>query len=116
MRHALHRPHRQIGLLYSARTPREFAYEAELRDLARDGRIELTQTITRDAPAEHWAGKRGRIGREDLAPLVHNPETLCFVCGPPALVDDIPRLLEELGIPSSRIRIEEWASKAEART
>jgi NAD(P)H-flavin reductase len=111
MRHALRGPHRQIGVLYSARTPGEFAYEDELRALARDGRIELKQTITRDAPAEHWIGRRGRIGRDDLAPLVHNPETLCFICGPPALVDEIPKLLEELGVARQRIRIEEWESK-----
>ena len=43
-------------------------------------------------------GPRGRIGRDDLAPLVHDPETLCFVCGPPALVDEMPKILEELGI------------------
>jgi aromatic O-demethylase, reductase subunit len=108
MRHALHGPHRQIGLYYSARTPFEFAYEEEFLQLARDGRIELTQTVTRDAPTEQWAGKRGRIGREHLAPLVHNPDTLCFVCGPRAMVDEMPRLLEEMGIPRENIRVEEW--------
>src|SRR5438105_1410428 len=30
---ALALPHREIGVLYSARTPQEFAYEAELRAL-----------------------------------------------------------------------------------
>jgi ferredoxin-NADP reductase len=108
MRHALQGPHQQIGLYYSARTPGEFAYEEEFRELARDGRIELTQTITRDVPAEHWSGSRGRLGRSHLAPLVHNPETLCFICGPRAMVDEMPTLLEELGVRRTRIRIEEW--------
>src|SRR5512134_1097048 len=62
LRHALHVPHRQIGLFYSARTPGEFAYESELRSLARDGHIELRQTVTRES-ADDWAGTRGRIGR-----------------------------------------------------
>jgi len=108
MRHALDARHRQIGLLYSARTPDDFAYEQELRDLGRAGRIELRQTVTRDVAAETWSGARGRIGRENLAPLVHDPATLCFICGPQALVDDVPRLLEELGVPRERIRSEEW--------
>jgi Na+-transporting NADH:ubiquinone oxidoreductase subunit F len=109
LRHALHVPHRQIGVLYSARTAGEFAYESELRDLAREGRIELRQTVTReDAPAD-WSGARGRIGRAGLAPLVHAPDTLSFICGPPALVHDMPKLLGELGVPSHRIRIEEWS-------
>jgi ferredoxin-NADP reductase len=110
LRHALRTaPPRQIGLLYSARTPDDFAYERELRALASAGKIELRQTVTRDVGAEAWTGTRGRIGRAALAPLVHDPETLCFICGPPTLVEEMPRLLDELGIAQDRIRIEEWS-------
>ena len=108
MRHALHMRHQRIGLLYSARTRSEFAYEEELRAMARDGRIELRQTITREIGQEGWTGTRGRISRAELEPLVHDPATLCFVCGPPALVDEMPKLLETLGIPRERIRVEQW--------
>ena len=65
--------------------------------------------MTREVGPDDWTGARGRIGREDLAPLVHGRATLCFVCGPPALVEEIPQLLEELGVPRERIKIEEWA-------
>jgi ferredoxin-NADP reductase len=95
-------------LFYSARTPDEFAYEDELRALARSGQIELRQTVTR-ATGDDWTGARGRIGRSALQELVHDQATLCFICGPPALVDDMPKLLEELGVPRSRIRLEEWS-------
>jgi NAD(P)H-flavin reductase len=108
LRHALTIPHRAIGLFYSARTPDEFAYEDELRALARGGQIELRQTVTR-ATGDDWTGARGRIGRSALQELVHDQATLCFICGPPALVDDMPKLLEELGVPRFRIRLEEWA-------
>ena len=111
LRHALNEPHRQIGLFYSARTPGEFAYERELQSLAREGRIELRQTVTRDVGPEDWNGRRGRIRREELAPLIHDPATMCFICGPPALVDEMPRLLNELGIPRQRIRIDEWTER-----
>ncbi len=104
---ALERPECAIGLLYSARTPDEFAYEAELLALAAEGRIELVQTVTRGG-GENWTGRRGRLGRTDLQRLVHDPSTLCFICGPPALVDAIPRALGELGVSPDRIRIEEW--------
>jgi ferredoxin-NADP reductase len=108
MRHALvaHATAR-IGVLYSARTPDEFAYEDELKALAERGAIELRQTVTRAAETD-WAGNRGRIDRAALATLVHDDRTLCFVCGPAAMVDDIPRLLTEIGVPRERIRIEEW--------
>ena len=107
LRHALHVPHRQIGLLYSARTPGEFAYETELRSLAGEGRIELRQTVTREWPDE-WTGIRGRIGPNELAPLIHDPATMCFVCGPPALVQEVSRQLHELGVPRHLVKVEEF--------
>jgi ferredoxin-NADP reductase len=107
LRHALNLPHRNIGLFYSARTPDEFAFEQELRRLAASGEIELRQTVTRATDSD-WTGPRGRLKLEALGELVHDPATLCFVCGPPALVDEMPKLLAELGIPRERIRIEEW--------
>jgi len=107
LHHALAIPHKQIGLFYSARTPDEFAYEAELRALAQEGRMELRQTVTRTVD-DAWSGSRGRIGRAQLEALVHDPATLCFICGPPALVAEMPAHLAELGIGRSRIPIEEW--------
>jgi len=109
LRHALSSPNRRIGLLYSARTPGEFAFEQEWRELARQGRIEYRQTVTRDAPSD-WIGRRGRIGASDLAPLVHDPSTMCFVCGPQALVHEVPKLLNDLGVARDRIRVEEWTA------
>ena len=108
LRHALRVPHEAIGLLFSARTPAEFAYEQELRALAERGEIELQLRVTREVGQDDWTGTRGRIGRDDLAPLVHGRATLCFVCGPPALVQEIPQLLEELGVTRERIKKEEW--------
>ena len=106
LRHALAASYDSVGVFYSARTPDDFAYAAELRALAEAGRIELRQTITRSTTAD-WTGVRGRLTRDTLADLVHDTATLCFVCGPPSLVDEVPRLLEGMGIARTRIRIEE---------
>ena len=108
LRHALRVPHDAMGLLYSARTLGEFAYEGELRDLAAAGAIELKQMVTREVAPGDWVGSHGRIGRADLTPLVHHRETLCFICGPGALVEDMLATLGELGVARERIRIEEW--------
>jgi len=107
LRHALVIPHRDLGLFYSARTPDEFAYEDELRALAQSGAIALRQTVTR-ANDKDWSGARGRLDRAALSELVHDPATLCFVCGPPALVAEMPARLAELGIERTRIRVEAW--------
>lgn len=108
LRHAINVPHDAIGLMYSARLPEEFAYATELRTMAETGLIELRMTVTRDVGPGNWTGRRGRITRDELRPLVHDRRTLCFVCGPPALVNEMPRLLQDLGVARERIRIEEW--------
>ncbi len=97
----------RVGLLYSARTPDEFAFADEFRALEARGAIELRQTITRDTTLD-WSCRRGRIDRDALRPLLHAPETLCFICGPRTLVDDMPKILADLGVPPERIKIEEW--------
>jgi ferredoxin-NADP reductase len=94
-------------LLYSARTPLDFAYRQELCGMGRRGEIDVRLTATGDVP-DTWRGGRGRIARGQLAALVDDPATLCFVCGPASMVDDVPRMLRELGIEQARIRIEEW--------
>jgi ferredoxin-NADP reductase len=108
LHHALNVPHDAIGLLFSARTPGEFAFEQEFRSLAEARRIELELRVTREVAPDDWGGVRGRLGRDDLAPLVHDQATLCFVCGPPALVEEIPRILGDLGVPRNCIKTEEW--------
>jgi ferredoxin-NADP reductase len=108
LRHSIHVPHEAIGLMYSARLPEEFAYAHEFREMADAGTIELRMTVTRNVGPGNWTGTRGRITRSELEPLVHDGQTLCFVCGPPALVDEMPKLLEKLGVPRERVRTEEW--------
>jgi ferredoxin-NADP reductase len=107
LRHALTIRGHRIGLFYSARTPQDFAYETEFRTLAETGRIELRQTVTRAVDGD-WSGARGRIGRAELQGIVHDPETLCFICGPPTLVGEMSAQLADLGVARSLIRVEEW--------
>jgi ferredoxin-NADP reductase len=101
--------HPQISVLYSARTPQEFAFSSELVQLVQERRLRLWRTVTRGTPAG-WTGGRGRISRADLESLLEAPqETLCFVCGPEALVHEVPRMLVDVGVDPERIRVEEWA-------
>lgn len=96
-----------IALLYSARTPHDFAYLPELRRMVRRGELQLTTTATREL-SKRWRGSKGRIAASQLVPLIESPETLCFVCGPASMVSDVPPMLEHLGIDRSRIRLEDW--------
>lgn len=103
-----HHPSEKISLLYSTRRSDEFAFVDELRAHERAGRLELHQTVTRD-DGTSWDGKRGRIGRGHFEAVLHDPKaTLCFVCGPPSLVNDSAATLRELGVPDALIRTEGW--------
>jgi NAD(P)H-flavin reductase len=97
----------QIGLIYSVRSPEEFAYLNELEELAAGGRIAFHHTVTRSA-TERWTGRLGRIDASYLKPLIEPGNTLCFVCGPPALVGEIPQTLLNIGIRHEQILVEQW--------
>ena len=95
-------PYRQCTLVYSVRSADEFAYASEMRDLARRGKIVLRETVTRQAEAP-WTGERGRITPAHIAALVEPVDTLCFVCGPPAMVQDVTAWLRDTGVPEGQI-------------
>jgi ferredoxin-NADP reductase len=100
----------QLELLYSARSPKEFAYLPELRALAREGRLDLRLTLTGEG--SRWAHARGRIDTTQLLPLVDAPDTLVFVCGPPSMLTGVTEALEALGVARNHIRTETWSSTA----
>jgi NAD(P)H-flavin reductase len=101
-------PGNGISLLYSARNPEEFAFNEELRGHEERGRLELHCTVTRD-DSTNWAGSRGRIGRSHFERVVHDPaNTMCFVCGPRAMVHESVSTLAAFGVPMDAIRTEAW--------
>ena len=96
-----------IALIYSARTPGEFAFIRELRRLSRAGRIRLCTTVTREADRA-WRGRRGRIQPAWISAFVRHRDPLCFVCGPAPFVVSLMRMLREAGVPGGRIRREKY--------
>jgi ferredoxin-NADP reductase len=104
-----HRPRVKIGVLYSARSAEEFAYGDELRMLAREQRIRLVQTVTRDARAD-WDGLRGRLTRELIGGMVNGGDVRCVICGPASLVADATAFLKSLAIPADRILTETYSA------
>jgi ferredoxin-NADP reductase len=95
-----------LSVLYSARVPEEFAFRDELERLARRGLIRLHLAVTGQATG--WDGMRGRIAVEALERALPSSDAVCYLCGPPAMVEDVPPLLRRLGVPSSHVRTEEW--------
>jgi len=97
----------RITLIYSVRSPEELAYLNEFEGLSAAGKIDFHHTVTR-AASEGWAGRQGRIDAAYLEPLIAPGDTLCFLCGPPALVGELPTLLQDLGVGKEQILMEQW--------
>jgi ferredoxin-NADP reductase len=96
-----------LSVLYSARVPEELAFRDELERLARRGLIQLHLAVTGQA-APGWEGLRGRISLETLERALPSKDAVSYLCGPRAMVEDVPPLLRQLGVPSSHVRTEEW--------
>lgn len=94
-----------LALLYSSRTPEEFAYLSELKELASAGHLTLALTLTGNA--QDWAHARGRAGIAHLADLVRG-DTTAFICGPPSMVGELRSALSSLGVGPGRIVTENW--------
>lgn len=110
--HALAREHGPIKLLYSAKASAELAYARELRRLASREDFDVRLHATREAPAG-WRGIRSRITAPHLEPLLLLPggrSPLCFVCGPGAMVAEVPDILRRFGVPARNITLETWKS------
>jgi ferredoxin-NADP reductase len=109
-----HRARRKVRapalLLYSSRSLEDVIYREELDAMMRrDPDLRVVNTLTRKQP-EGWTGHRGRIDKALLAeagfPPAQNPKV--YVCGPTPLVEDVSRLLVELGHDPLTIKTERF--------
>jgi len=104
----LARPHPPgMTLIYSARTPEEFAFRRELAGLGRRRQIRLCMTATRGHDAA-WRGRRGRIQQAWVNAFVKDRSPLCFVCGPAGFVVHLTGMLRAAGVPARDIRREQY--------
>jgi ferredoxin-NADP reductase len=71
--------------------------------------VEVTYTITRDAPAS-WTGYRRRIDRAMLEAVgwAAADAPRIYVCGPTPLVESVATLLVELGHEPMRVKTERF--------
>jgi len=96
--------------LMSSATSFDYAfYHRELADLAdRHPWLEVVQTFTRD-PSDPRATHHRRIDRAMVAEAVTGqPPRRTYICGPPAMVEDVQGWLAELGVDPAEIRTEKY--------
>ncbi|HWE11348.1 MAG TPA: ferredoxin reductase [Solirubrobacteraceae bacterium] len=96
-------------LLYSSRSVADLIYREELTDLAASQGVDISFTLTREAP-EAWPGHHGRVDRRLLADVAwpSQDRPLVFVCGPSAFVETVAQGLVANGHAPDRIRTERF--------
>jgi ferredoxin-NADP reductase len=101
----------KIVLFYSARTPADAPYLAELTRLSASS-PDITVVPTMTAPgaaATGWNGRTGRIDAALLATRVPDPSAPVFyLCGPAGMVQAMRAVLAHAGVDDEDIRTEEF--------
>ena len=98
--------HPPATLVYSVRTPDEFAFADEFQALEASGRLRLHLTVTRDDSPSGQPARSGRVDAALLRTALPAPDAVCLVCGPSGFVQAITATLAELGVPPGRIVVE----------
>ena len=95
-----------MTLVYSARTPDEFACGDELLALSAEAPLEVHLTVTRDDGTPVGRARTGRVNDALLRAALPSPDAWCLVCGPSGLVQTSVTTLREMGIGDEKIVIE----------
>ena len=95
-------------LVYGASAPSELLFREEFEDLAtRNPNFRTRFTVTR-SHSEHWNGDTGRIDAAALREAGIDANHLCYICGPPEMIQAMLAALKEIGVPEERLNYEQW--------
>lgn len=114
IKHVLARkPNTPVKLIYSIATTKEFLFQSELEKLAQQHEnFQCLATITREQPPEKF--RHGRITKNYLESIDLPNGANYYLCGPPAMVDSIAHILEDLkdklSITMGNIHYDKWWS------
>uniref|UniRef100_A0A3P8TPP8 Oxidoreductase NAD-binding domain-containing protein 1 n=1 Tax=Amphiprion percula TaxID=161767 RepID=A0A3P8TPP8_AMPPE len=101
-------------LCYSAKNTQELLFKGSIIEACREFPDKLscdfhvTQQSTDVDPHLQPFIKRGRIAEEELRAHVDPQRTMCYLCGPPPMIEAISKTLMDLGLPKDRILFEKW--------
>jgi glycine betaine catabolism B len=103
------RPDCAANLIYANRSEDEIAFRRDFDEIQKCSGLRVVHTLTR--AADGWNGRRGRIDSELIKTEI--PDYLqrtFYVCGPPQMVSSLRgMLLEQLEVPASNIKTEEFS-------
>jgi ferredoxin-NADP reductase len=98
----------RITLLYGNRTEREIVFREELEEMQRlNENLKIVFTV--DEASESWTGRTGMIDADMIKNDVRDYlKTTFYICGPPAMVEAMRKLLSSMQIPERQTKIESF--------
>ncbi len=96
---------KKITLIYGTREELDLCYIKELKDYNKYGKLNLVLILSR--PNEKWKGEKGHV-QDILTKYLKNINQDFYICGPPLMVTDTIKKLQELGIKEEQINKEKW--------
>lgn len=93
-----------VALIYSNKTEDEILWRKEIEDISkRNKNVKYIFTLTQ----QQWKGKMGRIDKKLIQDSVKNlKETDFYMVGPPPFVEEMEKILSELGVKEDSIKKE----------
>ncbi|XP_028285037.1 oxidoreductase NAD-binding domain-containing protein 1 isoform X2 [Parambassis ranga] len=101
-------------LCYSAKNTQELLFKNSITEVCQEFPdtfscdFHVTQQSTDVDPQLQPFVNRGRITEEVLQAHVDPQRTLCYLCGPPPMIETISKTLMQLGLSKDRILFEKW--------
>ncbi|XP_078124057.1 oxidoreductase NAD-binding domain-containing protein 1 [Sander vitreus] len=101
-------------LCYSAKNTQELLFKSSIIEACREFPDKIScdlyvtqQSIDVDSHLQPFIN-HGRIADEDLRAHVDPQRTLCFLCGPPPMIEALSKTLMDFGLPKDKILFEKW--------
>jgi ferredoxin-NADP reductase len=101
-----------IFLFYSNRRPEDAPFLEELQALTKlNPNYQLIASMTKMEQSHRpWLGETGPIDKEMLSRHLHGAVSpVYYIAGPPAMVQSLRKMVQQIGVADSDIRAEEFA-------
>lgn len=96
----------KVTLLYGNRTEDDIAFRKELEAMQEQNK-NLKVVFTLNEADSGWKGATGFINADMIKKEIPDyKETLFYTCGPPAMVEIMGKLIEQLGLPETQLKRE----------
>lgn len=101
-------PEVKVTLFYSFKTPSEFIFEKDIKEMLKNPTFKGFITVTR-YEGNDWKGLKGRITKDLILDNISGQEDIFYACGNTLFVKELEKILiTDLGIQKQQFLAEAW--------